>query len=123
MGYIPIFLTLGGFVFLFVMVVHQNFKQKKQLFESALKNISATIRSIPKTSHADYPLPDVINIKKAERLLQSLSKEEKTGEVQNQTNDIRQKLGEIKSLRYNYNKLIETKPYSFVATLMRHHSL
>jgi len=123
MGFIPIFLTLGGFVFLFVMVVHQNFKQKKQLFESELKTISSTIRRTPKTGNADYPLPDVINIEEVERLLQSLIKEEKTGEVQNQTNAIRQKLGEIKRLRYNYNKLIETKPYSFVATLMRHHSL
>lgn len=123
MGFIPIFLTLGGFVFLFVMVVHQNFKQKKQLFESELKNISSTIRRIPKTGNADYHLAKMINIKEAERLLQSLSEEEKAGDVQKQTIDIRQKLGEVKRLRYNYNKLIKTKPYSFVATLMRHHSL
>ncbi|EPR68002.1 hypothetical protein [Cyclobacterium qasimii] len=123
MGFIPIFLTLGGFVFLFMMVVHQNFKQKKHLFESELKDLTASISRLSKSSNAALPFSKGNNIKEVERLLQSLNKEEKTVEAQNETNALRQKLGEVKMLRYNYNKLIETKPYSFVATVMRDHSI
>lgn len=40
MGYIPFFLTLGGFILLFVMVVNSTFKSKKnrlnQLSEQAI---------------------------------------------------------------------------------------
>ncbi|WP_339922822.1 hypothetical protein [uncultured Cyclobacterium sp.] len=123
MGFIPIFLTLGGFVFLFMMVVHQNFKQKKHLFESELKSISTSISRLSKTNTVGETVPKKVNIKDVERSLQSLNKKDKTAEVQIETNALRQKLGEIKRLRYNYNKLIKTKPYSFVATLMRDHSI
>jgi|TARA_R110002096_G_scaffold254398_1_gene447662 hypothetical protein len=120
MGFIPIFITLGGFVFLFMMVVNHNLKQKKQLFETELTQFSSTIKSLFKSSNGNEHISVVKSIKEAEALYHALKSNEKT---HSEAVKAQKKLGEIRMLRHNYNKLIKTKPYSFVATLMGHHSI
>jgi hypothetical protein len=120
MGFIPIFLTLGAFIFLFAIVVHQNLKQKKLLLKAELTNIFSLFNGILEKDKTEPHIPEVMTIKVAEELLKSVSKKEENAKFQQQISIIHQKLNEAKRIRLDYNKLIKTKPYYFVAVLMGH---
>lgn len=120
MGFIPIFLTLGASIFLFAMVVHQNLKQKKLLLKAELVNIALLIDRILEKDKNGFNTPEVLTIKDAEELLKSVIRNKEDLESQQQINTIHQKLNTIKRVRHDYNKLIETKPYYFVAVLFGH---
>jgi ABC-type uncharacterized transport system substrate-binding protein len=120
MGFIPIFLTLGAFIFLFALVVHQNLKQKKNLLTTELINISSLFKGVVEKDKTKPNIPDVLTIKMAEHLLKSVSGKEENVKFQQQIKAIRQKLNEVKRIHHDYNKLIATKPYYFVALLMGH---
>jgi hypothetical protein len=123
MGFIPIFITLGGFVFLFVMLVHQNLKQKKNKIKHELSYISAEFKSISNLEYKGLAEPNVNTIEEAIRFLQTMSSMDNSSAFQKQSSGIRQKLGEIKRIRNEHNKLIATKPYSFAARLTGHQAL
>jgi hypothetical protein len=120
MGFIPIFLTLGAFIFLFVMVVHQNLKQKKLLLEAGLISISSLLNGMLGKDKTETKPLEVMTIKDSEELLQSIVEKEESSKIQPQIGTIHQKLNEVKRIRRDYNKLIKTKPYYFVALLMGH---
>ncbi|WP_114752169.1 hypothetical protein [Pleomorphovibrio marinus] len=116
MGFIPIFITLGGFVFLFMMVVHQHFKGKKRLYFRILGEIEALL--FPgKNVDAAHP-----NLKGLEQHLLALRE---TG--QSTPPEDLQRAGmlikEAKLLRHQYQELRNTKPYSFVAQLLGHSAI
>ncbi|MDO6436383.1 hypothetical protein Q4534_03145 [Cyclobacterium sp. 1_MG-2023] len=123
MGFIPIFITLGGFVFLFVMLVHQNLKQKKNKIKQELSIISSEFKSILNLANKGLPDPNVYTIEEAIKTLQTMGGMKNAVEFQSLVSGIRQKLGEIKRIRYEHNKLVETKPYSFAAKLTGHQAL
>lgn len=123
MGFIPIFITLGGFVFLFVMLVHQNLKQKKNKIKHELAIISSKFKSIPNLDKNSLAGLDGHTIEEAINILKTLVAMGNSIELQSQASDIRKRLGEAKRIRYEYNKLIDTKPYSFAAKLTGHQAL
>jgi len=122
MGFIPIFITLGGFVFLFVMLVHQNLKQKKNKIRHELSLISSELNSISNQINK-VSGQKVYSIEEAITTLQKIGGMSNSVEFQSLASGIRQKLGELKRLRFEHNKLIETKPYSFAAKITGHQPL
>ena len=102
------------------MVVHQNLKQKKLLLQAGLVNISSLFNGILEKDKTEPHIPEVMTIKVVEELLKSVSKKEENAKFQQQISTIHQKLSEVKRIRLDYNKLIKTKPYYFVALLMGH---
>ena len=119
MGYIPLFLTLGGFVFLFLMVVHQSFLSKKKSME---KNLQLTVEGL-KLMGKNFSKPVSLNADGLEALEKfyletkaSLEKEqsEKFDAI------VKRHFQSFKLEKAQYNKLVEQKPYSFAAKLYGH---
>lgn len=108
---------------MFIMLVHQNLKQKKNKIQHELSIISSEFKTISNLANKGLPDPNVHTIEEAIKTLQTIGGMENSVEYQNQATGIRQKLGEIKRVRYEHNKLIETKPYSFAAKLTGHQAL
>ncbi|WP_215222961.1 hypothetical protein [Echinicola shivajiensis] len=102
MGFIPILLTFGGFVFLFALVVNQSIKAKKEQYKTALSKLADSLNLEMKDQ--DF------NIDKIEAEIK------KVQDMDSQkTKSLKVLLGKVKLLRHQYNELIATKPYSFVA--------
>lgn len=108
---------------MFVMLVHQNLKQKKNKIKQELSIISSEFKSISYLENKGLPDPNVHSIEEAIKILQTMGGMDNTAAFQSLASGIRQKLGEIKRIRYEHNKLIETKPYSFAAKLTGHQAL
>lgn len=106
MGFIPIFLTLAGFIFLFFIVVSTSIKNKKNDFANSFDKLKASL-----TINEDL---------KANRenltYLENLYLQNK--EVDRQA--IKAELSQTKLYLFQYNRLLKKKPYSFVATLTGH---
>ncbi len=121
MGFVPIFITLGGFIFLFVLLVHQNMRQKKSSFLSAWQDLELQIQQHPNTAARKL---DTGDLDAAERTYRSFQKSvpsdaERTEDAKN----FNKFLIRSKRARYEYNNLIRMKPYSFVANLFGHRPL
>jgi hypothetical protein len=118
MGFIPIFLYLASFIFLFVMVVFNSIKNKKKLYLKALENLVARLKEVEdglqgqKIPLEELSLPEIENYFWT---LKSGSDSQKQ-EILNQK--IKPSLSQAKLHLYWYNNLIKTKPYSFVAKIM-----
>lgn len=119
MGYIPLFLTLGGFVLLFLMVVNQSFVSKKKSLEKKLALVTEGLESIGQT-----PPPSVSLEREGIKALEKLYMETKatlTDEKRKTFEEtIQRPFQYFKLERVQYNKLVEQKPYSFVAKLFGH---
>jgi hypothetical protein len=115
MGFIPIFITLGGFVFLFVMVVNQHFKGKKRAYFHLLNDLHQLLYSGENPGEAQASLKTLEQRFQALRQSGQLPAEHlhKAGFL----------IKEAKLLRHQYQKLIGTKPYSFVAQVMGHSAI
>lgn len=116
MGFIPIFITLGGFVFLFMMVVHQHFKGKKRLYLKVLGEIELLL--FP-SKNADAARSD---LKELEQRLQALRQTEGSHAPEDLQRAV-MLIKEAKLLRHQYQKLRSAKPYSFVALLLGHSAI
>lgn len=106
MGFIPIFVTLGGFVFLFIIVVSTSIKNKRLQFQQSfehLKNLLTVNEDLPATRE---------NLSTLEKVY-----------LQNKQADPSQSkiaLAQAKLHLYQYNTILKKKPYSFVAAMIGH---
>ncbi|MDN3670082.1 hypothetical protein QWY93_12180 [Echinicola jeungdonensis] len=107
MGFVPIFLTLGGFVLLFVMVVHISIKNKKEQFLLAYKQLAELL-------HKPLP-PSGLSSRNLNELEESASAAP--------SSSIKKQLGTAKILRHRYQELIKEKPYNLIAKIMGHTSI
>ncbi len=115
MGFIPIFITLGGFVFLFMMVVHQHLKGKKRNYSGLLNELQQLLNSVDSLEEAKGSL------KSLEQRLHSFRQSGQTPpELLERASFL---IKEAKLLRHQYNTLTRTKPYSFVAQVMGHSAI
>ncbi|GAB3646485.1 hypothetical protein GCM10028791_06770 [Echinicola sediminis] len=109
MGFIPILVTLGGFILLFFLVVNQSIKNKREQYKTALNTLSKNLNMNNSVSPS---------LKALEERFSTLSEANNT--------DIKSSkalLGKAKLLRHQYNQLITTKPYSFVAKIAGHSAI
>lgn len=110
MGFIPILVTLGGFLLLFILVVNQSIKTKKEQYKAALSELAKTLNM--------ENLSASPSVEELEQQLSGLS-----GPTDPRAKSSKILLGRAKLLRHQYNRLISTKPYSFVAKLAGHSSI
>jgi len=103
MGFIPIFLTLGGFIFLFIIVVSTSIKNKKKEFDMSFERLRASL-DIREDLEANRA-----NLTRLEN--QYLQKNEEDRKI------LKAELSQTKLYLFQYNRLLKKKPYSFVATL------
>ena len=106
MGFIPIFVTLGGFIFLFMIVVSTSIKNKKKQFQQSFEELKNSL-------HITEELPATRdNLKYLENIyLDKKRSEPMPAKVE---------LAQAKLHLFRYNRLLEKKPYSFVAALTGH---
>src|SRR5690606_35334250 len=109
MGYIPIFLYLGSFVFLFVMVVNNRTKSKKKQYQQSLDNLVDVLkyngRHFPEVGSTALPT----NLEEAERYYAALKE---MADEENQRliyERVRPVLGRTRQQQYWYNNMIKTK--------------
>ncbi len=115
MGFIPIFITLGGFVFLFVMVVHQHFKRKNRAFFKLLNDLHQLLYS---GKNPDSPAPSLKSLEHHYQVMRQSG--QAPVELLDQASYL---IKEAKLLRHQYHELLHTKPYSFVAQVMGHSAI
>ncbi|MDN3686490.1 hypothetical protein [Cyclobacterium jeungdonense] len=121
MGFVPIFITLGGFVFLFILLVHQNIRQKKDAFSSTWKDLEYQLQQHQKTPPDKLAPGDLEGAEKTYRSLQKSAPEDDGGQMDSET--FNELLLRLKRSRYEYNNLVRMRPYSFVANLFGHRPL
>lgn len=117
MGFIPIFLTLGGAVMLFIMVVRQSLANKKQQFD-ALLNVVAV--GLTKLSSNQSVKADLSTIKS---FVQEVKPKLKPEELSTYEALVKTPLNQAKLTRLQYNQLISKKPYSFVAKIFGYEAI
>ncbi|MCH7402946.1 hypothetical protein ACFOUP_09515 [Belliella kenyensis] len=112
MGFIPVILTMSGAIMLFIMVVKQSITQKRNNVELLIRQVAQDWNAL---TNQELKFPTSLDnlsllIKKNKSQLQNdqLLKYDKT---------IKSNLFQAKLLRVQHNKLISTRPYSFVAKL------
>jgi len=106
MGFIPIFLTLGGFIFLFVIVVSTSIKNKKKEFQMSFDQLKASLNTKENLDASRE------NLTRLENLYLKKNEEERKSH--------KAELSQTKLHLFQYNRLLKKKPYSFVATLTGH---
>lgn len=106
MGFIPIFVTLGGFIFLFIIVVSTSIKNKKKDFETSFDQFKASL------DNREDLQANRENLSLLEK--QYLEKNESDRKL------LKAELSQTKLYLFQYNRLLKKKPYSFVATLTGH---
>jgi hypothetical protein len=121
MGFVPIFITLGGFIFLFVLLVHQNMRQKKSTFLSAWQDLELQIQQHPNAAAGKLDTGDLEAAEQAYRSFQESGPAD--AERPADANKVKKLLIRSKRARYEYNNLVRMKPYSFVAKLFGHRPL
>lgn len=109
MGFIPIFLTLGGFIFLFIIVVSTSIKNKKKDFEMSFEQLKGSLH-VNENLRADRE-----NLNYLENLY--LQKKE-AGKTEAKT-----ALSQSKLHLFQYNRLLGKRPYSFVAMLIGYQAI
>ncbi|WP_143961767.1 hypothetical protein [Litoribacter populi] len=109
MGFIPIFLTLAGFIFLFFMVVENSLKNKQKAFEEQfyLLKEQLAIKEPMKPTRANLVSMEDLYLKQ---------EKDRRGEA-------KQYLSQSKLFLYQYNRLLKKKPYSFVAKISGRQSI
>ncbi|MCC5936273.1 MAG: hypothetical protein JJU34_03220 [Lunatimonas sp.] len=114
MGFVPIFITLGGFVSLFALLVHYNMGVKKKRYLAILADLHVLLGHSPTT-----PLP--LDLKALEGHYQRMRVG--TAIRSEDLEKVRLLLQDAKRERHNYMQLIQTKPYAFVAKLFGHRAI
>ena len=124
MGYLPIFLYLASFIFLFLLVVNNSIKNKKKQYHTALEDLVTKMRGHP-TKASGRPIAVEATLEEVEQEYQTLksSTDPSDREGMAHLNQIKLTLGRVKQQQYWYNNMVKTKPYSFVAKLFGHKSL
>lgn len=121
MGFIPIFITLGGFVFLFVAVVHQNFLKKRKEYQTNFEEFTGILHQLHIKLNAPLAVPKDKNLEHYEKYYYELKN---LAGIDAHTEHLsglaKSKLIGCRRARHQYDNLLTTKPYSFVASIMGH---
>ncbi len=120
MGFLPIFLTLGAFVFLFAMVVHRNFQKKKKDYFTFLDQYNLLMSDLKDQHHSGFRQMEGWSLEEVEASLQLQKDPEAKNASLEKLSNAKHYLREAKRIRYQYQNLLQTKPYSFVGKLMGH---
>ncbi|SNS21927.1 hypothetical protein SAMN06295967_105157 [Belliella buryatensis] len=111
MGFIPIFLTLGGATMLFMMVVRQSFVNKKQQFDSLLESVVVGLSKISGKPACNADLASI------QASIQEVKTKLNTANLTEYDTFVKSPLNQAKLIRLQHNQLITKKPYSFVAKI------
>lgn len=122
MGYLPIFLYLASFIFLFLLVVNNSIKSKRKQYQAALDDLAVRLQGhAGKAVGGDIGAP-ATTIEQAEQQYQQLKASDNPDKPQEvaSLNQLKLALGRVRQQQYWYNNMVKTKPYSFVAKLFGH---
>lgn len=113
MGFVPIFITLGAFVFLFSVLVSHNMGLKKKKYLAIVEDLRGRLAlTVSAASLESAGLKNLEQIFHQQRQANKLSPDEVTTFLH--------LFQQAKLSRRNYLVLIQTKPYEFVAKLFGH---
>ena len=105
MGYIPLFLTVGGACLLFFLTVKTSLQRKLSLQKELLTQLSLAFPELQLTAGSLVD-PDVI-----------LEKLKESDEKKSKIKDALKVVRELKYNRLQYNQLIKKAPYNWVAKI------
>lgn len=118
MGFIPIFITLGGSVLLFILVVRQGIKSKRSQFfqfcDDTWQGIQ-TLKSVENKNKSDFEELRKNYIDAKSNL--------KTEELNLFDKEVRKPFQQAKLIQSQHNLFIAKKPYSFVARLFGYRAI
>jgi len=119
MGYLPLFLTFGGFIMLFMMVVSSTFSNKKkrliQLSEQALSIMHGLDQSTPVQGASNKQ-----TVKQAIQDFQAKKEAFLKSNPEVMEKELLPTMKNLKMAKAGYNQLLAEKPYSFIGKLMGH---
>ena len=118
MGFIPIFLYLGSFIFLFILVVANNIKNKRNLYQKSFDLLVSDLKVFGDPNMVNVPGLENMNLMQVEGFYQALKANGNKDLISLLNKKIKPNLAKAKINRYWYNKLIKQKPYYFVAKLI-----
>jgi hypothetical protein len=119
MGYIPIFLYLAGFVFLFVIVVANSFKSKKLQYLNSFEKLVVELQKFSHSTEQAVPF-EKHRLEEVEKYYLSLKANAGQESLAILNQRIKPCLAQAKLYLYWYNKMVQTRPYSFVAKIIGH---
>ncbi|SDD10600.1 hypothetical protein SAMN04488104_10156 [Algoriphagus faecimaris] len=105
MGFIPLFLTVGGACLLFFLTVKNSLQKRLNLQRELIANLSLALPQLGLIA-GELADPEVIQEKIKETELKKSQKEESNKVIR-----------ELKINKLQYNKLIKKAPYNWVAKL------
>ncbi|SHN00150.1 hypothetical protein SAMN04488057_105145 [Cyclobacterium lianum] len=117
MGFIPIFISLGGFVFLFIILVHYNLSQKKKTIQAGLAEIFQVLDQL---SHNEQKVEGESDLDWAEERFAAIRQSPQAANSSDTIALAGRKIRQMKQLRREHNQLLKSKPYSFAARLTGH---
>lgn len=120
MGFIPILVTLGGALLLFFMVVNYHLKTKKNQIIQLQMDVYEGLVRLEHNEESSLVISGA-ELKNLDAKYASLKQGLKEKHLLVFENEVRQPYRRSKLSAAEYNKLIKTKPYSFVAKVMGHH--
>lgn len=116
MGFIPIFISLGGFVFLFAILVNYNLNSKKKSYFNRLESLKKLVSE----AYPTIPTEDTVELKTLERQFREMKKRSLSSNDRSADTKIDSQIAACKMARFQYQQLKETKPYYFVAKVFGH---
>lgn len=119
MGYLPIFLYLASFIFLFLLVVSNSLKNKRKQYQVALEELSLRLKAYGPKNPDPHITADTVTLEEVEQEYQQLKAGTGAadGKTATQLNQIKLAMGRVRQQQYWYNNMLKTKPYSLVAKL------
>jgi hypothetical protein len=116
MGFIPIFITLGGFVFLFVLLVNYNLNSKRKTYFSQVEALKKMLND----TYPEMSVEEDSELKAMELQYREKSNRAKPSNDMTADAKINSQFAACKMARFQYQQLRETKPYFFVAKIFGH---
>ena len=125
MGYLPIFLYLASFIFLFLLVVNNSIKSKRKQYQASLDDLSSRLQGYAVRAAGAHVIAPAVTLEQAEHRFQELKSmsDPYNQEEAASLTQLRLALGRVKQQQYWYNNMVRTKPYSFVARIFGHKPL
>lgn len=119
MGFVPIVLTLGAAILLFVMAVNQTILSKKNTLLDLQANFISGMEKLG-VKQAKQPSIDKDTFQWIDQQYQQLKGQTPENKMDKFEQNIRKPYQSIKLKTNQYNQLVSKKPYSFVAALLGH---
>src|SRR5690554_122401 len=118
MGFLPIFLYLAGFILLFMLVVTNSFKSKKAQYTQALEELHEHLSAFDPDGAHPADLEGEFSLRDLEKRYSSLRSTISGDQLSVLEESVKPMLGKAKLRLHWYNRLVQKKPYSFVAGIM-----